>query len=132
MCDTNDTTGGCCSTTLSIGRPGEHGLPAAKTAEAQFAPPAAGAVSQAAPAGRTAPAGHGVTTAFGVEGMTCSHCVASVTEEVGRLEGVTGVRVDLVSGGVSTVTVESATMLDARAVAEAVDEAGYALAPAAS
>jgi copper chaperone len=124
MCDTNDATGGCCNTTLSIGRPGEH-------ADGVAFAPAAPAAADAADAADGAQ-DHGITTAFGVEGMTCSHCVASVTEELGRLDGVTGVRVDLVAGGVSTVTVESATMLDGQAVAEAVDEAGYELAATAS
>lgn len=60
--------------------------------------------------------------------MTCAHCVASVTEELSALQDVTGVQVDLVAGGTSTVTVESSAPLDDETVAEAVDEAGYALA----
>ncbi|MFS4507189.1 heavy-metal-associated domain-containing protein [Clavibacter sp. Sh2141] len=65
------------------------------------------------------------TTAFPVTGMTCAHCVASVTEEVGELPGVASVAVDLVVGGDSTVTVESDGPLDLAAVRAAVDEAGY-------
>ena len=38
------------------------------------------------------------TLDFTVSGMTCQHCVASVTEEVGELPGVTDVQVDLDSG----------------------------------
>ena len=38
------------------------------------------------------------TQTFTVSGMTCQHCVASVTEEVSELAGVTGVDVDLTSG----------------------------------
>ena len=38
------------------------------------------------------------TLDFTVAGMTCQHCVASVTEEVGELAGVTAVHVDLDSG----------------------------------
>jgi copper chaperone len=64
-------------------------------------------------------------TAFPVTGMTCAHCVASVTEEVGELPGVASVAVDLVVGGESTVTVESDGPLDPAAVRAAVDEAGY-------
>ena len=60
-----------------------------------------------------------------VTGMTCDHCVASVTEEVASLAGVADVRVDLDSG---RVDVTSAEPLDAGLVAAAVDEAGYALA----
>ena len=36
-----------------------------------------------------------------VSGMTCGHCVSAVTEEIGKLDGVTGVEVDLVAGGTS-------------------------------
>ena len=66
-------------------------------------------------------------TRYRVTGMTCDHCVAAVTEEVGALDGVTGVEVDLVAGGTSTVTVTSTAPLPTEAVAAAVDEAGYSL-----
>lgn len=66
---------------------------------------------------------------YTVEGMTCGHCVAAVTEEIGRLPGVQHVVVDLAAGGVSTVTVDSTADLDPAAVRDAVDEAGYELAP---
>jgi copper chaperone CopZ len=69
-----------------------------------------------------------MTDTYRVTGMTCEHCVAAVTEELSALDGVTAVDVDLVAGGTSTVTVESAAPLDPAAVAEAIDEAGYALA----
>ena len=62
--------------------------------------------------------------------MTCGHCVSAVTEEISKMEGVTGVEVDLVAGGQSRVTVTSTTELPAEAVADAVDEAGYELAGA--
>ena len=67
------------------------------------------------------------TTRYQVEGMTCEHCVTSVTEEVGALPGVTGVEVELVTGGRSTVTVEAAEPLTDEQVREAVAEAGYTL-----
>ncbi|MGD9531773.1 MAG: heavy-metal-associated domain-containing protein, partial [Pseudonocardia sp.] len=35
---------------------------------------------------------------YTVSGMTCGHCVTSVTEEIGGIEGVTGVVVDLPTG----------------------------------
>ena len=35
-----------------------------------------------------------------VTGMTCEHCVNAVTEEVGRVDGVQAVDVDLASGRV--------------------------------
>ena len=65
---------------------------------------------------------------YRVTGMTCEHCVAAVTEELGELDGVTGVSVDLVAGGTSTLTVTSEVELARDDVAAAVDEAGYALA----
>jgi len=68
------------------------------------------------------------TDTYQVTGMTCAHCVSSVTEEISALEGVTDVAVELVAGGTSTVTVTSDAPLDPTAVAEAVDEAGYAVA----
>jgi copper chaperone len=68
------------------------------------------------------------TRTFAVAGMTCGHCVASVTEELQELPGVAEVNVDLVAGGTSTVTVTSTQPLDDDAVQEAVEEAGYQLA----
>lgn len=62
---------------------------------------------------------------YTVKGMTCGHCVSAISEEVGRLDGVTGVEVDLASG---VVTVASTAPLDEGAVRAAVDEAGYDLA----
>jgi copper ion binding protein len=62
------------------------------------------------------------TTQYAVKGMTCDHCVSAVSAEVGRLDGVTDVQVDLASG---LVTVTSTAPLDETAVREAVDEAGY-------
>ncbi len=59
-----------------------------------------------------------------VTGMTCAHCVASVQEEIGEIDGVERVDVVLESG---VVTVSSAGPIEATAVAAAVAEAGYAL-----
>ena len=65
------------------------------------------------------------TTTWTVTGMTCGHCVASVTEELQEIAGVTDVDVALDSG---LVTVTSAGPLDRAAVDAAVREAGYSLA----
>jgi copper chaperone CopZ len=65
---------------------------------------------------------------FSVTGMTCGHCVASVTEEIQELAGVRQVDVDLAAGGTSTVTVTSDQPLEDAAVEAAVAEAGYQLA----
>lgn len=69
-----------------------------------------------------------VTTTVGVTGMTCEHCVASVTEEVSAYEGVTGVSVDLVPGGVSRVTVTSIEPIAYANLDAAIQDAGYQLA----
>lgn len=65
------------------------------------------------------------TQTFTVTGMTCGHCVASVTEEVSELAGVENVDVDLAIGA---VTITSTTPLEDDAVRAAVEEAGYAVA----
>ncbi|GAB2994642.1 heavy metal transport/detoxification protein [Amycolatopsis acidiphila] len=64
-------------------------------------------------------------TSYTVTGMTCEHCVKAVTEEVGRIEGVESVAVDLPSGA---LTVVSSGELSDDAVRAAVDEAGYQVA----
>ena len=65
------------------------------------------------------------TTSYTVLGMTCGHCVSAVTEEVSQVPGVTGVDVDLPSGGLS---VTSDAPVDDDAVRAAVEEAGYEVA----
>ena len=60
------------------------------------------------------------TLDFTVTGMTCQHCVASVTEEVTELPGVTEVDVDLDSGRLHVVGDVTAEQVRA-AVAEAGD-----------
>ena len=62
------------------------------------------------------------TATYTVSGMTCDHCVNSVSSELGKLPGVNNVQVDLATG---TVTVDSQEPLEQAAVAAAVDEAGY-------
>ena len=56
--------------------------------------------------------------------VTGSHCVAAVSAELGALAGVTDVHVDLVTGGISTVTVSSDTPLTTEQITSALDEAG--------
>lgn len=61
---------------------------------------------------------------YTVKGMTCGHCVSSVTEEISALNGVDKVDVDLASG---RVTVTSQAPLSTDDVRSAVTEAGYEL-----
>ncbi|MCW2795066.1 cation transporter [Nocardioides sp.] len=64
------------------------------------------------------------TSTWHVTGMTCAHCVASVTEEIDEIDGVEDVQVVLDSG---EVTITSTEPLDRAVVAAAVEGAGYAL-----
>jgi copper chaperone CopZ len=66
-----------------------------------------------------------MTATYVVQGMHCGHCVASVTEEVSTIPGVTDVQVDLGSG---ELLITSDTAISTQAVEAAVDEAGYSLA----
>ena len=65
------------------------------------------------------------TTTVSVSGMTCGHCISSVSEELESLAGVESVDVDLNAGGVSTVTITSSQELSPSEIGEAVAEAGY-------
>ena len=62
------------------------------------------------------------TQTYTVDGMTCDHCVKAVSEEIGKLEGVTGVDVELATGSVTVASDGGVPDDDVRA---AVDEAGY-------
>jgi copper ion binding protein len=61
-------------------------------------------------------------TVYSVSGMTCQHCVNAITTEVGQVDGVSSVVVDLAA---RTVTVDGGA--DDAAVRAAIDEAGYAV-----
>ncbi|MGH3613936.1 MAG: heavy-metal-associated domain-containing protein [Pseudonocardia sp.] len=66
-------------------------------------------------------------TTYTVTGMTCARCVASVTEEITEIDGVTAVAVDLPTGA---VTLTSTTPVDDASIRAAVTEAGYRVAAA--
>ncbi|MGH9186440.1 MAG: heavy-metal-associated domain-containing protein [Acidimicrobiales bacterium] len=67
-----------------------------------------------------------ITTTFTIKGMTCGHCVSAVSQEIGKLDGVAGVAVELETG---RVTVTSDATLDTDIVRAAINEAGYELMP---
>ncbi|TQL46934.1 heavy-metal-associated domain-containing protein [Subtercola boreus] len=79
--------------------------------------------------------GHGAVTSdpnsdvvrshYLVSGMTCSHCVASVTGELSAVPGVESVSVALNVGGASAVTVVSSAPVPVDDVRAAIVEAGY-------
>lgn len=60
-----------------------------------------------------------------VVGMTCDHCARAVSSEVGALDGVSQVHVDLPTGQVRITTDRTLSTAELR---EAVEEAGYQLA----
>ena len=60
-----------------------------------------------------------------VAGMTCDHCARAVSAEVGALDGIREVRVDLPTGKVRITTDRPLSTAQLR---EAVEEAGYQLA----
>ncbi|MEV6715218.1 heavy-metal-associated domain-containing protein [Lentzea sp. NPDC051208] len=61
---------------------------------------------------------------FTVSGMTCGHCVSSVTEEISQIGGVRNVAVELDAGLVTVTSDQPVAEDDVRA---AVTEAGYTL-----
>lgn len=65
------------------------------------------------------------TVELSINGMTCGHCVASVTEELSEVPGVLNVEVILNSGATSKATVVTNTELDDNALRDAVSEAGF-------
>lgn len=62
---------------------------------------------------------------FTVVGMTCDHCVQSVSKAVGAVPGVDDVSVDLSAG---LVTVASAAGVPVGPVRAAIEEAGFSVA----
>jgi len=58
---------------------------------------------------------------YSVPGMSCGHCRAAITAEVGQLAGVTSVDVDLDAKRVSV----AGDQLDDAAIRAAIDAAGY-------
>jgi copper ion binding protein len=57
-----------------------------------------------------------------IQGMTCQHCVMSVTKALGTLPGVKDLRVDLVKG---EATFENAQNISRASIRKAVEDAGY-------
>jgi copper chaperone CopZ len=62
---------------------------------------------------------------FHVAGMTCRHCALSVSEEVGGIEGVSSVDVELATGAVTVVAVRE---IGRDEVGAALSRAGFTLA----
>ncbi len=58
---------------------------------------------------------------YSVPGMSCEHCRAAITAEVGKVAGVASVAVDLDAKRVTVV----GPQLDDVAIRAAIDDAGY-------
>jgi copper chaperone len=65
------------------------------------------------------------TADYRVAGMTCGHCVSSVSQELAKLDGVNDVQIVLVPGGISTVTIYGSEKPNPDAVRAVIAEAGY-------
>ena len=63
-----------------------------------------------------------MNTTITVSGMTCGHCVKSVTEELSKIAGVKEVKVDLESGNVDITSESELAKAD---LTHAIQEAGY-------
>lgn len=66
------------------------------------------------------------TSTYYVEGMTCAGCAGKVSGTVEKLAGVTGIDIDLASGGLTLTTIAP---IKEEAIRKAVEEAGYKMAP---
>ena len=62
---------------------------------------------------------------YAVSGLSCSSCVDAITKKLSASQGVEGVRIELVSGGLSTVAVSSVRPIDDEQIREAIDDAGF-------
>ena len=67
------------------------------------------------------------TLAVDVSGMTCNHCVGSVTNAVSALEGVEKVDINLDPQGMSRVTITHSSDDLVAEVAQAIASEGYTL-----
>jgi len=61
---------------------------------------------------------------FPVTGLTCGHCVGAITSELRAVPGVTGVKIDLVVGGTSALSVTAEKSITDVEVIAALEEAG--------
>lgn len=66
-----------------------------------------------------------VVTRYALDGLTCGHCVKSVETAVAALSGVESATVELISGGISTLSVTGDASVET--VQAAVERAGYSI-----
>jgi copper chaperone len=63
-----------------------------------------------------------MTTTLKVKGMSCQHCVMSVTKVLSQLEGIKNVQVDLAKG---EVRFDNTKEVASNQIAKAIEDAGY-------
>jgi len=63
-----------------------------------------------------------MATTLKVKGMSCQHCVMSVTKALGQLEGIKNIQVDLVKG---EVRFDNTKEITSNRIAKAIQDAGY-------
>ena len=61
---------------------------------------------------------------FPVTGLTCGHCVGAITTELRAVPGVTDVKIDLVAGGTSALSVTADKAITDAELTAALEEAG--------
>ena len=67
-----------------------------------------------------------MATTLKVKGMSCQHCVMSVTKALGQLEGIKNVQVDLAKG---EVRFDNTRGIASDKIAKAITNAGYEVVP---
>ena len=63
-----------------------------------------------------------MATSLKVKGMSCQHCVMSVTKALGQLDGVKNVQVDLAKG---EVRFDNTKEITSNRIEKAISDAGY-------
>ena len=69
---------------------------------------------------------HEMATTLKVKGMSCQHCVMSVTKALGQLEGIKNVQVDLAKG---EVRFDNTKEIASDKIGKAIADAGYEVVP---
>ncbi len=63
-----------------------------------------------------------MATTLKVKGMSCQHCVMSVTKALGQLEGIKNVQVDLAKG---EVRFDNTKEVASQRIEKAIEDTGY-------
>ena len=67
-----------------------------------------------------------MVTALKVKGMSCQHCVMSVTKALGQLDGIKNVQVDLAKG---EVRFDNTKEVASNRIEKVIEDAGYQMSP---